>query len=394
MNHTYTIHQSRLPSMRELIAKLAKKAVKLGVPAPEIISVSEPYKKQQLRVYHEKGTSYALDKHMTVYFPAVDVEVAAADMVIGGWLVAAKLEVHDRDNNIVRALVDDLPQTYRHSGMHCEHCNTKRQRKEAWVLRSTENGRHMQVGSSCLSDFTRSDIGDDILNGMLFATVLFDTIKDFADDEEGGGGVFWIERDPLLAIAARAVREFGYVSKKDADGITNMSTAESAVNAYCLGHHFKGHQFAPLEADIKTAQAALAWLSEQVVDSDYLHNMKLIMANELVEPKNAGYAVSLIPAYLKATSTSKQGWPEGIKVKQRLTLRLKHVKTVTLLPNQWGSQFIHVLNDSDGFVYTWKTGSLFFEPGEDGFVNIKATVKELDDGKYGKQTVLTRCVLV
>ena len=66
------------------------------------------------------------------------------------------------------------------------------------------------------------------------------------------------------------------------------------------------------------------------------------------------------------------------------------------------TQYLHKFKDENGNVYTWKTGDAFFRCTSDSYepvregeqVLLKATVKEHNDYKGTKQTVLSRCKLV
>lgn len=93
----------------------------------------------------EKG-----NKH-TARFVLVEAEGTA---IINDWEFIAELE-HTENGNIITGVAGvEVPERYYTSKPMCEHCNSKRFRKNTYIVRNKQTGEFKQVGKSCLKDFT------------------------------------------------------------------------------------------------------------------------------------------------------------------------------------------------------------------------------------------------
>ena len=93
----------------------------------------------------EKGNKY------TARFVLVEAEGTA---IINDWEFIAELE-HTENGNIITGVAGvEVPERYYTSKPMCEHCNSKRFRKNTYIVRNKQTGEFKQVGKSCLKDFT------------------------------------------------------------------------------------------------------------------------------------------------------------------------------------------------------------------------------------------------
>lgn len=111
----------------------------------------------------EKGNKY------TARFVLVEAEGTA---VINDWEFVAELEHTEKGNIITGVAGIEVPERYYTTTPVCEHCNSKRYRKNTYIVRNKTTGEFKQVGKSCLKDFTHGMSAEAVTQYMS----LFDTL--------------------------------------------------------------------------------------------------------------------------------------------------------------------------------------------------------------------------
>ena len=108
-------------------------------------------------VYNEIGEEFRDVKDENGYvhaerFVIVECEGTAK---IHGWRFVATVD-HTEKGNIIRKMTDDIevPERYRTSEPICEHCHSRRHRKDTYIVYNEKTDEFKQVGSTCLCDFT------------------------------------------------------------------------------------------------------------------------------------------------------------------------------------------------------------------------------------------------
>lgn len=112
----------------------------------------------------EKGNKY------TARFVLVEAEGTA---VINDWEFVAELEHTEKGNIITGVAGIEVPERYYTTTPVCEHCNSKRYRKNTYIVRNKTTGEFKQVGKSCLKDFTHGMSAEAVTQYMS----LFDTFR-------------------------------------------------------------------------------------------------------------------------------------------------------------------------------------------------------------------------
>lgn len=336
-----------------------------------------------------------------------DVKIQGNAPAFNGWEFVAKLDWDANAGLIVRSIPgavavdrENLRQGW------CDHCRTTRQRLVTYVVRETETGRQIQVGSSCLKDFTGQ-----------YTTIAFPELKG-DDDEEGGffGGRGEREYSPLtvLAVAWACVKLEGfkpagsYGSTTKGDVMTALSPSKSKHDREWAA------KIAPL-ADEAAEKAAklLAWILSDDFSgtTDYVLNLKAVAAGKMVSARNVGILASAPQTWAKSlerslirereasvyanseyvgTAPDKE---KGIKgSRETLTVTIKAIR---YLDNDWnGSTTLYTMITDEGNVVKWfaSNDTLGEEIGA-RFV-IKGTVKAHKEWEGMKSTSLTRCTIV
>lgn len=242
----------------------------------------------------EKGNKY------TARFVLVEAEGTA---VINDWEFVAELEHTEKGNIITGVAGIEVPERYYTTTPVCEHCNSKRYRKNTYIVRNKTTGEFKQVGKSCLKDFTHGMSAEAVTQYMS----LFDTLIEGETPEPGCSYQRYVNTKEYLSYVAETIRHFGYTRSSD-EGI---STAIRALDFYDAAHgravtkeylqdlldKMRSVNF-DIDSDltVKLVSDALAWVSEQEENSNYIHNLKTACSLEYVKG-NFGLYASLFPAY-------------------------------------------------------------------------------------------------
>lgn len=328
-----------------------------------------------------------------------DVKIEGNAPAFNGWEFVAKLDWDANAGLIVRSIPgavavdrESLRQGW------CDHCRTTRQRLVTYVVRETETGRQIQVGSSCLKDFTGQ-----------YTTIAFPELSG-DDDEEGGffGGRGEREYSPLtvLAVAWACVKlegfkpasNFGDTTKGDVNRALNPSKAKSDREWAA--------RIAPLadEAAGKAKELLAFLLSDDFNGtSDYVLNMKAVAAGKMVSARNIGLLASAPQAWarfqertlIREREASIYAASEHIgSVKERLELTVE-IKAIRYVEGDYGVRTLYTMITPEGNIVKW------FSTGEDKlgedkgarFV-LRGTVKKHETWNEMKSTLLTRCSVI
>lgn len=347
-------------------------------------------------------------KKINVRFVLIDVEGVA---IINDWKFIASIE-HTKDGNIIKKVNDEfeVPRRYWDMDIVCEHCNTNRTRKYAFLVRNEKSGEWKMVGKQCLKDFTKGLSAE-------AAAFLLDGIGKLEEYEAPSGSGWgtvtrYLEVREFLKVATETIKKFGYI-KADAEfGIPTKRRAVDYYDARCGRAWPKGYAdalklemervgFNP-DAHEELVENALAWIAEKEANSDYIHNLKLICSKDYADYGKAGFLASLIVTYekemgfiaerrrkaeLEERAGRNSAWVG--KEKDRISIELESADIVTSWQTEFGIVKIYKLIDKSGNVFTWKTTSYLENPKK-----ITGTVKAHNEYRGVKQTELTRCRVV
>jgi hypothetical protein len=153
----------------------------------------------------------------------------------------------------------------------------------------------------------------------------------------------------------------------------------------------------PTEADWAKAATIIEWASSKPVDSDYWHNVKVLIAGLAVDHRKAGIAASLVGVYAKEQGeiaarnerpVSKHFGSVGQRTEIRATCERAHSYDTA-----YGTKTVVVLRLDGGELLVWfASGVPEVEAGK--AYTGKVTIKKHDKDKRGEpQTVVLRCSL-
>lgn len=325
------------------------------------------------------------------------VEVLAPRTVkVGGWRVAALIEP---DQIVI--LESPICETTADIG-RCDHCNTRRARKQAFVL-VADAGSRMVVGSGCLKEFNGWDP-----TRVMSDLSLFREINECIDElgaYDGGGrrGYRTTEWFRFLACACESIKANGFISKKMANASSlpeGMRTTADVVTSM-LEMDGTACAYVPAEESVMKAHAVTAWLDEQVSDGNsYMETLKANRGLGCVGPRVVGHVASLPHAYDVAMGKKLAASIGAGNVSTHVGMVGKReVFTLTLtgkreFESSFGIKTLLSFKDATGNKVVWWCSGDAPESAEIGAVlYVTGTVKEHGEYHAEKQTTLTRCTL-
>ena len=388
----YLIPVENIEALTKVANRIQKKATKHGTTIV-FEKVGETVKKERT----EEG--YVINHKY--------IEVEAEGKVhFEGWAFAGTIE-HTDAGNILRSVSDEIkiPERYRHADTYCEHCKTKRNRKDTYVVFNEETGEFKQIGKNCLKEYT---------NGLSIEQA--STAMEWVNEVENfchfsGTCTTFYEVKEIGKYFAETMNKLGWAgSSWGAD-----STKNKAMNFYMLDTkplrmpEKEREQVQALAEKIgfdannisdeyitKALEWAKGWDGHEY--NDYRENLKVIANMDYCEWKHLGYLASLFMSYDKAVEKEiKRAEKQKAKststhignVGERITVEVKNWDVLTSWSNEWGTTTMYEFITPNGDVCIWKTSG-YVDPTKK-VATIKGTVKAHTEFNGVKQTELTRC---
>lgn len=234
--------------------------------------------------------------------------------IAGGWQVLAAMDHTPTADggwlNVVRSFEEGLTQQWMNAAPNCDHCGRNSGNRIYTVLVRNDDGEVLQVGNSCLKDFTGHADAQAIVNWAVIMVALLD--EGFGDDDDADRspkGKTLLHAQQVIATAFAATRAFGYAKASDAVPTSDV------VGTFLRGG--ESQSAIRLQNDINAAAAklggwdalyiqatdAIAFAADYRGNSDYLLNLRTIVSQisefGLVDAKRTGMLVSLAPTYTR-----------------------------------------------------------------------------------------------
>lgn len=398
---TYSLPSWNFKKLKERIAKINKRAAKMGVAPLELIKI-----KEELRTdpeFFEAIDAGVISPEEAPKITYIEVQINGAAPKLAGWKFIGTLDHYSVPGQVIVQTVpgESIPKEFHNREAVCDHCNKIRNRVETFVC---ENEQHefKQVGRQCLKDF----LGHDVTHLAWYLTAIHELNEDLEGDEFRGGGMrqdYQHELIPVLTLAAGAIRTFGWVSRTAAMNGGGEATASIVSDIIAPPHTSEGHKqsrelrekIGDNEQDKVNAEKSIEWLATQEDSNEYMHNLKAIVASGHTTNKMLGYTCSLISTYLRAmdklnTQKHEHKLNEYVGVVGEKIELTVEVAGVTSMPGYFnGVTNLFKMHDEVGHTIVWfSSGNTTMKMG--GKYLIKGTVKKQEEYKEWKQTSLTR----
>lgn len=372
---TFKIPEANYTKLEKAIEKLNSKAIKLCGEMIQLI----PYSYEMVDAGH--------GHMMKVYEVLIDCIAPK----LNGWSFIARIDHSNKElGNIVRpvpgVMLDDR---FRTSASVCEHCNVKRFRRDTYVVREDATGDTKQVGSTCLKDFLGHENAEKVAKMAELIGYAVECARGYTNTT--GEDHRYINLEIYLSYVAQDIRARGYYySRTAARQQGGQSSADSA-----LYHMEVGGYEDPKEDDRKLAEVAIAWVQDLGEGgrqlTDYEHNIHVIAASGCCEYRSLGFAASIVGAFLR--NQPKQARRESQHlghVGERIDVQVT-MKSVRVVESMFGSSFLNTFVTQEGDVLKTFTNKSLADEGKT--VSLRGTVKQHDEYKGQKQTMLSRVVV-
>ena len=397
--NTAEVLVSRMPEAMERLAKVNRRASKLGVPAIDVKVVST-YGRQEARF----PSGHPLHNPMDKVTRNVNVlEYTTAPVVVEGYEPIATLTFQHASPVVYEWPGKEVPASFRDTDRRCNHCETNRMRKQVFVLRHIETDDHIQVGSTCVRDFIGHTADTILQQWKLMQAVLVEDDADARIDfgwARKGDNIY--DMASILPITCAVVREHGYVSVKMAEERDILTTRMRVVDQINPLTDMRGRRIRPLiavtDTDIRQADAILAKVKAIASPANtYQHNIRAIARDGFCTNKELGIAVSMATFTFKREKPVANSGHIG-ELGERVTLTCK-LKFTRPLANEWGTTYLTKWQTDDGNVVTWFASNYpalhacgnYSDVGIGDTVALTGTVKKHGDFQGQKETQVTRC---
>lgn len=426
----YKIFEGNMERLQKKVNRIQNKCKKYGCEFHFEI-VGDLYEKhykladgsigRKIEEDEKKQNVIATKEIVVLHYYIVEAEGIAK---ISDWEFIGKIQKMET-GNVIKTVRDacEVPERYYTCDIECEHCGTKHYRKESFLVRNTVTGDFKQVGRNCLCDYTHG------LDAEMCASFIstFDDIIQGESCMAGASFETYYEVKNLLNISFRIVDKLGYVSRQSSSeymeryGYCKSKECTSFIATLIYNAEIgrlnpmmrdNAKEFREMigfgDDDIYEAKvnSALDWINGHEESSNYIHNLKVICANEYVKQDMIGILISLVPAYYreqekieeenrrKAKTEKEKADSEYVgNVGDKITIISSNIKILTVWENAYGNivKLIKIV-DTDGNVYVWKTTCNLQECDKE----LKLTGKVKDHQMYNdtKQTVLERVKVV
>jgi hypothetical protein len=338
LDRTIEIPVYRWAQVEREFSRLVAKAESRGLPVPLLTEVSRT------------------ERHVTAH-------VLGGAPVFGGWRLVADLErvtdqkTRERLTLVRTAVGETCPEQYRAEPEQCEHCGLGRTRNRTFVI-AHEDGRMMQVGSTCLDEY----LGAEALSAWL-------TLSKITAAADGWGVGVWDEGefaryrghastwgrpiavDMFLAAVAAEVRVHGYASARS-QMHPDLATGRSVWAA------IQGcEQTSVTEADVARGEVLREFGQALAGDSEFVLNVRAILASGEVRWADANTVAALMPLLVAQEARLDEHLPGAVE--GEVVVGEWRVKA---MPSYYSDLFMVwkytvIFADADGREIVWRTTS-------------------------------------
>lgn len=347
-------------------------------------------------------------------FILIEVEGTAK---VGNYECVAVLEVHDSGNIIRRINYDgEIPERFRHTGNYCEHCNSSRQRRELCIVRNVETNEFLQVGTSCLVEYT-CGMNAELVVAWRDGLTELETLDGYIDNTMRGETYYSV--DEVLGYTQEVVEKMGYFNSSNAlstkqivielivRGFMRQTLSEKImnVNKMLKQHHFEvefGRDDFCKPETWETVRKIIEYYKTVEDRSEFASNVKVILCDGYVTLKNIGFLCYLPQGYAKAMEREVER-AKRVKLDSQSTYfgnigkRYKgesvyEVKRITAVDTEFGAMYIYKIVLQNGAVLVWKTSKFLCDNEMTDAKKATFTVKNHSDYNNCQQTEVTRMV--
>lgn len=379
----YKCLKSDFEKLSKRINRIINKAIKYDIDYRFEI-INETVESVRVIDYTEPNNPIIKDN---VLVEIVNYEFHMEEIRLGDYDVIAILEHGVAENskaNLIH-LIDEnvkLDSKYRNIDGLCQHCNTNRRRKKTALLKDRTSKEIIQVGLTCLKDYTGIKDIDIIKHYMSIQDIIIEDI--YIDFNNYNMYPQFAKTEKYLAHSIKLIKENGYIKDE-----TKHDAWNNIDNKIDIKY-------------INEAKEVIEYFANNEFENNFLTNTKLLLQNEY--SRTSGLIAYAYLAYKKqveweekqeAIKRSEMSSKYVGKVKERITSEVTLINIFSF-ETIYGIQRIYIMKDDRDNILKWKTSVILRHPDneiievDDKFI-IRGTVKTHELYKKTKQTELTRC---
>ena len=234
----------------------------------------------------------------------------------------------------------------------CEHCHTKRNRNELFVV--DVDGKRMTLGARCLEKMIGKEKSQEALKVAREGEAMIKL----------GLAEFSISLDECIEVAYEIIQKYGFVSTYEAYNSDNASTSYRIRNPQGTGTELR-----PQSQWAKVAEEVKSFVKTLSGESDFIKNAKILFGYRDVFSKELGIVCAVVNMWIKheqskgAMFGTEWVGEEGERIKK---FNMK-AKVVYLGSQQSGYGIFHkyLFECENGLVLGWNTSTLIHRNPED-----------------------------
>ena len=343
-----------------------------------------------------------------VEFTLTEFQIVGEKPLLGEYEVLAIKKIDGNHAILFGCGVSEVPKEFWDSEKtHCDHCATKRSRKNLAIIRNVKTGEILQVGKSCLKEYTHSM--DDEVWKIYKTTSLYEFIENFHMENYSPCRSFEVfDTKKYLGICYHEILKYGYVSVSEANTRQDILPTKDVCRKQYQKFRENGgipEEFLHTE---KVKEIISWWLGQtnretdpfwlnvsSVLKEGYIHLSALGLVAFLpsVYKKDMERLANLEKAY-KFSPCFPSNMKVGDKVKLEVVLRKRNYYE-TNFSYYGGTNACYQFSDEHGYCFLWRTAPKplleDIDLEKETKILLSGTVKEFTEYKRTKQTVLTRC---
>lgn len=391
---TYAIHEDYFKEVDKKLKGISKKCSKYG----------NEFK------YEVKGTELRpASEDSLVYHKFIIIEVEGTAK-INDWECVAVLSIHE-DGNIVRKINTDIevPSRFRTSSNTCEHCNSKRFRNNLYVIHNVETNEWKQVGGTCLKLYTGG-------LSLEYVAAYMDGVTELEQRNRclgpSGSCNKFLPCKDVIGYASCIIKKLGYHNSNSefptstavklfSGAILRECTCRGAVHE--LNSSLKQNSIdvefstSDFSYDDPTMDKIIDYYMDQSSDSEFIHNVQILLKEGFVSYKDIGYLSYLPEGYnrylhkiFKKSETSESEHFGEVK-KRYKNQKVQDIICKTSWSSIYGTQYLYNIILEDGITLTWITSSCIYLEHNESYDTIDFTVVSHEEYHGKKQTRVSRC---
>lgn len=368
MTKTYDIPESRIAGLQYRVNKLVTRARKNGLFEPsfkvldrfaKMIEVHDPLARIRGHETDVKNVGVMIAK----------VEAGGFNPQLGEWnIVGFRYGQRVDGQDIAFSKWGDVPVEKQGQPLCCDHCGLKRRRTETLIVRRETDGNTVEVGTSCLGDFTGEEYSDSFLKSLSDSGRLMAEIE-AASNWSLHDADFTLQDEirNVMAVAVSIVRVEGFINARDAEAQNTPSTARLVVEelARLNGKNIDQNTIMVIYSDFTTADIVIEQFRQKPQDHGFNDKVKACLDRGLVSTGDVGLLAGAVGSYYKDLArrqkmsefgplleNSKAQGEIGEKSLRRVTVA--QTKSVA---GEWGPLRIVSFVDDQSNLFVWKTSS-------------------------------------